>query len=125
MKPPSNALATLYRPVTADGGADGDGGGSTGRATPRGLGVDAAGVGRAGSTVDRGDRPGTTGAVADTDDGPVAPAAVGVGGTCGSDITGSAGPAAGNVLRPRTEPSATTSRTTITTTPAATRRPSG
>ncbi|MEE3917780.1 hypothetical protein V2I01_00720 [Micromonospora sp. BRA006-A] len=69
MKPPSKELTTLYRPVTDDGGGGGGGVGSTGRATPRGLEVGAAGVGRAGTTVDRGDRPGTTAAVAETGDG--------------------------------------------------------
>ncbi|GAA3787206.1 hypothetical protein GCM10022379_62110 [Micromonospora maritima] len=42
-------------------------------------------------------------------------------GNPGSDIAGSDGAAAGNVRRPRTEPSATTSSTTITITPIATR----
>ncbi|MGW4297575.1 hypothetical protein ACWEH1_31735 [Micromonospora chersina] len=118
MKPPSKLLTTPYRPVT--GGAGGAGaGGPPGRAVP--VPADGLGVGRADSTVDRGESPGTTGPAADVGGrvawaGAVEAAGV-VAGNSGSDIVGAGGGASANVRRPRTEPSATTSRTTMTITP--------
>ncbi|MEU2615617.1 hypothetical protein ABZ570_29185 [Micromonospora sp. NPDC007271] len=118
MKPPRKLLTTPYRPVTGGGGGDaisGAGGGvdvaAGGRlpAVPLAGGLD---VGPAAGAAGLGDRRDAAGAAAELDGADAA-----VVDSSGSDIAGAGGVPSAYVLRPRTEPNATTISTTMTITP--------
>ncbi|WP_167666911.1 hypothetical protein [Micromonospora narathiwatensis] len=119
MKPPWKLFTTRYRPVTGDaaGGAISGAGGEDEEGAdrlPSVAPVDGLGVGRLGSTaVDLGNGLGGTGVAAELGADDVVAAA----GSSGNDIAGSGGAPSAYVRRSRAEPSATTSSTTMTTTP--------
>ncbi|MFG1652621.1 hypothetical protein ACGFIE_22090 [Micromonospora sp. NPDC049275] len=117
MKPPSKLCTTRYRPLTAGGrcGARVDARAEVGATVgPTTGGRDMAGV-LGGSPLARGDSPGTTGerSASGVDAG-----SDGTTGTCGNGNPAGGGPSSGAGLRPRYAPSATKSRTSITTRPA-------